>query len=561
MIKNLLLAVLGTAAISASAQLNLAGDGYTLTNSSGTSNCYNAWGASNGGIMTHGSTIVQPTSGFYFPTQNGPLELVSKTTTNPASATWFSLPIITGTGDDAECTNFYNEDTGINMSSNGKVTITAEANEVGTVLEIYLGSLGQWAPETSTWWESNGTDGSILASHTFTTANTAETFTLDFDAIDATVWGAWTGKSKVQSIGYKSNTPTATILVAELKFGADSDTDDTDGTDGQSCTDVSDHGHGTWYTNLEDENHPQFTGKVKCSFERNDILGTKYGALDKGLLIDENGATPYCGMCVEATGDAGTAIIQIVDECPDCWDREFEGGPAIVGTNTEFGDIDLSPSAFTAVVGELDKGIGNFDWEEVSCPFTTPLHIIAQGSNQWGVKVIVGNHINRIKAVEVNQAGIWYSLVRGVDNGWTSYHLAEGTLNEVTKKFRITDIYDETIEVSGIDFSINPTNSQTDATGSVTNFSKCLVTADGNINSLDYVTVYPNPTNSTVVFDGVKEVQTIQILNLNGQVVASQSLNGNMERVGLDVSNLSAGIYVAKMTGNNSAGIVTFVKK
>ena len=53
----------------------------------------------------------------------------------------------------------------------------------------------------------------------------------------------------------------------------------------------------------------------------------------------------------------------------------------------------------------------------------------------------------------------------------------------------------------------------------------------------------------------------MEIINVNGQVVASQTFQTSLEQVSLDISNLAVGIYVAKMIGNNSAGAVTFVKK
>ena len=208
-----------------------------------------------------------------------------------------------------------------------------------------------------------------------------------------------------------------------------------------------DHGHGTWYVNLEETDHHLYTGVVRCSFQRDDIVGGKYGALDKGML-QEDGNAKYCGMCVEATGPNGSAIIQIVDECPDCWDRSASG-QTLTGTNTKFGDIDLSPEAFADVVGHLDIGIGDFDWKEVSCPWTNPVHIIIEGSHQWYAKIIIGNHINRIAKVEVSDNGgsTWVLMERGPDNGWV-----KGSLSSPTKDFKITDIYGNEIVMNDIDF-------------------------------------------------------------------------------------------------------------
>ena len=293
---------------------------------------------------------------------------------------------------------------------------------------------------------------------------------------------------------------------------------------------------------------------MRCSFERDDIVGGKYGALDKGMLQEDNNAK-YCGMCVEADGPAGTAIIQIVDECPDCWDRS-SSGQILTGTNTKFGDIDLSPAAFEAVVGHQDVGIGDFDWHEVSCPWTTPIHIIIEGSNQWYAKVIIGNHKNRIASVEVSDNGgsSWVSMERGMDNGWV-----KGSLSSPTKELKITDIYGSEIIMENVDFSSTITKRKDNGTE---NFPACGEVKSLNLpNTLDYVTVFPNPANTRITFDGVEEVKLIEILNVNGQVLASKSFNRSMAQIGLDISKFPAGIYVAKLTGLNNTGVVNFVKK
>ena len=53
----------------------------------------------------------------------------------------------------------------------------------------------------------------------------------------------------------------------------------------------------------------------------------------------------------------------------------------------------------------------------------------------------------------------------------------------------------------------------------------------------------------------------MEIINVNGQIVGSQTFQTSLEQVSLDVSSLAVGIYVAKMNGKNSSGTVTFVKK
>jgi hypothetical protein len=546
--------------------MNQAGDGFTLDNTDAASNCYLNC-CTSGGIRIHGGNFDQDSE--YLPSA-GHLTLTTGTAGEwNASPAWFDIPTVVGEGESAQCSNL-KSNTGINMSSNAKLTVTVSANGAGD-LYVWLGSGGDWSPTSSTYDIADGSKGNIPVKISFTEAG-EKTESFDLNALDANVWSSWSGNSSIEAIGFASDAESVTFKVKSVLFGADADSGDEGGNDsgdeggndsgdegnGQKCSSLEDHGHGTWYNNLDVSE----SAVVKCSFERSDILGTKYGALDKGLLL-EDGTAKYCGMCVEAIAPEHNdvpVIIQIVDECPDCYDRG-PNGENLSPSNTKFGDIDLSISAFKALLSEdhVSLGIGDFNWKEVACPWQDPLHIIVQGSNQWGVKVIVGNHVNRVAKVEVLQGSTYHELQRGVDNGWTSYHLEEGTLNEIVKTFKVTDIYGSEVEVSGIDFSDNDTNSKTIGSS---NFAPCgLVTSNGLPNELDYVIAFPNPANTQVTFEGISEANTIEILNVNGQVVASRFLNSQFAQVTLDISELTSGIYVAKMVGSSNTGAVTFVKK
>lgn len=577
MIKKLLFVLLGTATISASAQLNAGGDGFTLDYTDGNSNCFVNSAPNNGGIMSHGSTTLD---GPNYQTATN-LELVSEASiSSGGSATWFGIPVIVGSGPTATCGTLNSASQGVDMTSNSKVTITAQASAVGAVLNFYLGGEGQWFPATSTY--NTGSGATIKASYTFTTANADETFTFDFATLDATEWSGWAGKNKIQSVGYMSETGGATFQIKKLEIGADAsgstgggggggatcsdgiqNGDETGvdcggsctacgstgggGGNGQACTVTKDDGlaQATYYTLLE----TGASSVVTCSFDAvADIKGTFYGALETATLHGSGGSTPatYCGMCVNMVGPAGTHIVHITDECPDC--HEHNSG------NT---DIDLSTPAFAAIVGPQSIGRADITWSEVPCPWSTPLQVIVQGSNEWFAKVIIANHVNRIAKVEVMFGGSWQAMTRKVDNSWEL-----GSINGASKDFKITDIYGEEITVSGISFSANPTNSKNYATGSTTNFTACgLATSTDEVNSLDYVSVYPNPANDYITLEGLEDVQALQIVNLSGQVVVSETLGGNTAKAGVDIANLPAGIYVVKLTGANATGTATFVKQ
>lgn len=312
-------------------------------------------------------------------------------------------------------------------------------------------------------------------------------------------------------------------------------------TSAQSSTTCDDtvypNGYATFYKLLENGS----SNIVKCSFDAvNDIKGTQYGALHT-IMLNETPAK-YCGMCVEMTGSAGTSILQIVDECPTCTH------------STQ--DIDLSPQAFAAVVGAESIGVENVSWIEVPCPWTAPVEVIIQGSNYSWAKVIIAKHVNRIAKVEIGSGGTFHEMVRGTDNGWVKSNFG-GAWNNFIMEVRITDIYGEEIIVQNIDLEQDPTDATVVGTS---NFTGCSVTSTEELNPLDYVVAYPNPATNSVTFDGLEGVNRMDIVNVNGQIVGTQVIGNNLS-ISLDISNLPTGIYVARMTGDNNSGTVTFLKK
>ena len=209
-------------ALGATAQLNAAGDGYTMDNTAATSQCNLNGAPNNGGIMAAGPTLTASASVNSLLATTGPMTLVSEASIAPGShATWFGLPAISGSGASAQCSNLYDQTVGIDMSSASKITVTGEADAAGAVLEIFIGSDGQWFPATSTYNVGDAAGSSILAPVTFAAANVEETVTIDLSTIDATVWAAWAGKSKIQSVGFRSATGGATFKVKSVKFGTE----------------------------------------------------------------------------------------------------------------------------------------------------------------------------------------------------------------------------------------------------------------------------------------------------------------------------------------------------
>jgi hypothetical protein len=194
-------------------------DGFLIDNINHNSNCMiNAGLPNHGGIMNVGESTFTASANTNNLTING-LELTGASSIKAgANPTWFPLHVAVGAGERANCSTLFSEDSGVDLTSQSMVTVLAKSTAVGDTLEFFLGGIGQWGPATSTY--NTGSGIGIAARCVFTQAGVFETFSFDFSAIDATVWGDWTSRNKVQSIGYRAGTPDANYVIQSIAIGS-----------------------------------------------------------------------------------------------------------------------------------------------------------------------------------------------------------------------------------------------------------------------------------------------------------------------------------------------------
>ena len=84
-------------------------------------------------------------------------------------------------------------------------------------------------------------------------------------------------------------------------------------------------------------------------------------------------------------------------------------------------------------------------------------------------------------------------------------------------------------------------------------------TASVSSNKLLNVSMYPNPTSSSLNISAQSTIKSAAIYNLLGKKVMSLEINKTSESI--DVSNLSSGIYLIKYTVNNAVGTAKFIKE
>jgi len=89
---------------------------------------------------------------------------------------------------------------------------------------------------------------------------------------------------------------------------------------------------------------------------------------------------------------------------------------------------------------------------------------------------------------------------------------------------------------------------------------------DENVQSINNITLYPNPTNADVNIQFATEFSqrvTLSVMDLTGKTIQSMVINAKQGQnaVIIDTNDISKGMYFMKIDGNNSSKMITFVKK
>ena len=171
-------------------------------------------------------------------------------------------------------------------------------------------------------------------------------------------------------------------------------------------------------------------GDGNCSFgpSPNDLMVAAISHEDYGVPAP----AAYCGAYVEVTGELGSAVVRIVDKCPDAQCTK--------------GHLDLSPQAF-AKIAPLAKGIVPISWRVVSPNLGRALaYQIKPGSNQWWTAIQVRYHRNPIVKLEYRSgAGQWVTMQRQDYNYFVGTNMGLGPYT-----LRVTDRYGNVVEDTGI---------------------------------------------------------------------------------------------------------------
>ncbi|WNM40781.1 expansin EXLX1 family cellulose-binding protein [Micromonospora halotolerans] len=145
----------------------------------------------------------------------------------------------------------------------------------------------------------------------------------------------------------------------------------------------------------------------------------------------EYAAGTSCGGHLDVTGPQGTVRVLVMDQCPEC----------------EPGHLDLSAEAFARIADPV-QGIVKVSYRAVvDPPLPGPLTFrVKEGASQWWFAVLIGDHGNPLRAVDVRQGASWRAATRQDYNYWL---IASGA-GPGPYTIRVTDAYGHRATATGI---------------------------------------------------------------------------------------------------------------
>ncbi|GMF31342.1 unnamed protein product [Phytophthora fragariaefolia] len=206
---------------------------------------------------------------------------------------------------------------------------------------------------------------------------------------------------------------------------------------------------------------------------------TNYAALNN----DQWDGLANCGRCAEVsciddqcTDQSATAIVQILDRCPEC----------------SSGDLDLSPTVFKNITGS-DPNRLTIRWRFVECPNPGTIEVcLKTGSNGYYVAVQPTNTLVSVEAVTINGESTTM-----VDSAYYYLITSSSDVDLTSVKVSITSIEGETVEGT---YSLTAgecvdTNQQFTATSSSQTSSQTSQTSTSTSTSTS--TTAPSSTTAT----------------------------------------------------------------
>ncbi len=213
-----------------------------------------------------------------------------------------------------------------------------------------------------------------------------------------------------------------------------------------------------------------------------------------------------------------------------------------------------------------DEIANSIDVDEIGFPYTDPNVATIAATLEAGTPVDCDN---------AGVRGVWYNFVPELDGTATAEVISPAGFTSVTFYTAPSESATET-ELTLVDYFDNQCVPQNDAsipvvTGQayyvyVANMGGSTdIVIDGdfflgaNDNKIEGFAYYPNPTTGVVNLSSIDLIENVEVYNILGQKVVDQNVNA--VNTNIDITGLSVGAYIMKVSINGQVGTYKIIKR
>jgi hypothetical protein len=287
-----------------------------------------------------------------------------------------------------------------------------------------------------------------------------------------------------------------------------------------------------------------------------------------------NGTTDYDAKLSVYTGDCGspplTCVVGNDDTCGLQPEVSFQSDGAttfyilVHGFASNVGNFEIEMIC-TPVPPPNDMIANSIDVDEIGFPYTDPAVAMPAATTEAGTPADCDN---------AGVKGVWYNFVPTGDGDATcsitspagfssvTFYTAPNE-NSVETDLVLVDWYQNQC-VPGIQATIPTVAGQAYYVYVANDGGITDIVIDGTnlgvvSNTIEGFSYYPNPTTSTLNLSSVESIENVEIYNMLGQKVIDQNVNATTSEI--NVSELSTGTYLMKVSVNGQTGIYKILKQ
>lgn len=284
------------------------------------------------------------------------------------------------------------------------------------------------------------------------------------------------------------------------------------------------------------------------------------------------GTTDYDTKLSVYTGDCGappfTCVAGNDDSCGLQSEVTFQSDGAttfyilVHGFGTSTGNFELTMNC-TPVPPPNDMIANSIDVDEAGFPYVDPSVAMPAATTEAGTPAGCDN---------AGAKGVWYNFIPTGDGEVTATITSPAGVSSVTFYTAPNESSTET-DLVLVDWYLNQCVPGTTATipavagqayyayvvnhGGITDIQIDYVLGVED-NAIEGFSYYPNPADATINLQSVDTIDSVTIFNILGQKVLDQTVNATTSQ--FDVSNLTTGTYLMKVSVNGQTGVYKILK-